>query len=240
MRLLHLTDLHISKDPSADENVRFEKALSFISKNKEAINCKGIVVTGDVTHHGEQECYAYFFSQMDRLQIPYHVFHGNHDDPHNMQHLLHQALYYRDLSQLSDNNWSLVRVNTVVPGEDYGLISDSELRMLERTLQSQRDKKFALFLHHHPVKVGTPLVDSCMLQNAHDFLSLCMDYNVQLIAAGHAHTPSQQRSGQIFISIAPALCYQWENGTAEVRKSSVSGFSVVSLSERVHSETYFI
>ncbi|WP_440862647.1 metallophosphoesterase [Symbiopectobacterium purcellii] len=240
MRFVHLTDLHLTKELPSDENYRFEKLIGFLAKNKSIINFDKIIVTGDISNNGERESYEYFFSHMDSLDIPYSAFPGNHDDTDNMRVLSSGAVHHKDLSLFSDEHWSLIKVNTVVPGKDYGFINEKELSMLEHMLLTNRGKKIAVFLHHHPLEVGTPLVDSCMLQNSGDFLGLCMSHNVKFIAAGHAHTSCQQRIGQIFVSIAPAVCYQWVNGTSEVEKFLESGFSIVSLDDQIHSETYFI
>lgn len=240
MRILQLTDIHLNDNKSSDENVRFDMIVRILSERRSAINFDRIIVTGDVSNVGSKGSYEFFYSMMDSLAIPYYSFPGNHDDPKLMSEVSSLAEHHRDLLQLSADKWSLTKIDTVVPGEDYGLISEDEISKFKDTLITNKETKIVVFMHHHPLKVGTPLVDSCMLQNSTEFLGLCKRYNVKLVAAGHAHTPCQQKIGQTLISIAPAVCYQWVNGTSAQEKLLESGFSILSLEDQIHSEVYFI
>ena len=90
------------------------------------------------------------------------------------------------------------------------------------------------------IPVGTPLVDVCKLVNADDLLNIFHDSPVKFIGTGHAHTLFQRKIGNILVSVSPALCSQWENGTSTVNIVNNSGFSIISFDEKIFIETHFI
>ena len=101
-----------------------------------------------------------------------------------------------DINSFEDDEWRLLSIDSVVDNEDFGRISTQSLDMLEKAIVASGNKKVAVFLHHHPIPVGTPIVDSCMLNNAEELLSLCQRLNVKFIGSGHAHTLFQRKLGK--------------------------------------------
>lgn len=240
MRILQLTDLHLSSQNNSQYDEHFITAINFIKHRKIELKIDFIVVTGDISHEGQVGSYRLFFDGMESLDLPYSIMPGNHDNYEILQACSSARNKLRDIESFSNSAWCLYSLDTVVRGEDYGSISDSEILRLTASLAAVQDQKIALFMHHHPLSVGTPLVDSCKLLNPKALLKLCQDYPVHFVGTGHAHTLSQQKLGHTLISIAPALSSQWINGTSEVKNIMASGFNIISLTGSVHTETYFI
>lgn len=240
MRILQLTDLHLSSQNNNQYDNHFTAAIRFIQQRKAELKVDGVVVTGDISHEGQVGSYRFFFDGMESLDLPYSVMPRNHDNYETLQACSSARNKLRDIESFSNNAWRLYSLDTVVRGEDYGSISDSEILRLTTSLAAVQDQKIALFMHHHPLSVGTPLVDSCKLRNPQALLKLCRDYPVYFLGTGHAHTLSQQRLGHTLISVAPAVSSQWVNGTSEVNYTIASGFNIISLTDRVYTETYFI
>lgn len=134
----------------------------------------------------------------------------------------------------------MLSIDSVVDNEDFGWVSNQALETLEEAIISSENKKIAIFLHHHPLPVGTPIVDSCMLNNAGELLSLCQRLNVKFIGSGHAHTLFQRKMGDTLVSVSPAICSQWKNGTSEVSSIDNTAFSVITFDEHIHVEPWFI
>ncbi len=240
MRILQLTDSHLSSENSSQYDNHFTAAINFIQQRKAELKIDCIVVTGDISHEGQVSSYRFFFDEMDRLDLPYSIMPGNHDNHETLQVCGSGRNNLRNIESFSNSAWSLYSLDTVVRGEDYGAISDSEILRLSALLAAVKDQKIALFMHHHPLSVGTPLVDSCKLLNPKDLLKLCRDYPIHFVGTGHARTLSQQRLGHTLISVAPAISSQWVNGTREVKNIMVSGFNIISLTDKVYTETHFI
>ena len=244
MRVLHITDTHLFSD---ENNVKAEihyenfiNAISYFNENRKKFNVDRVVTTGDISHDGGILSYELFFKNMDRLSLPYAVLPGNHDDLGHLDAAMKAAKNAVTVEQLSSASWALFGLNSVVPGEDYGVIRKETLSKLREDLIGTACENIAIFLHHHPIPVGTPLVDVCKLVNADDLLNICHDSPVKFIGTGHAHTLFQRKRDNILISVSPALCSQWENGTSTVNIVNNSGFSIIDFDENVFVETHFI
>lgn len=243
MRIIHLTDIHLSSNEDRRRDAHFDnflRVINFINHNKCSLGVDAIVVTGDISHDGGSYSYDVFFHEMIKLGIPFYLCHGNHD---NKEKLYEVGIKYADdfkIEYLYNDNWLVLSIDTVVNNEDYGFVSKDELDKFERMVKLSPEKNIALFLHHHLIPVGTPIVDDCMLTNASEVLDVCKRLNVRFIGSGHAHTLFQRQLGDTLLSVSPAVCFQWENGTKEVNFIKNSGFSVVCLNDHVHVETWFI
>lgn len=240
MRILQLTDLHLSSQNNSQYDYNFTDVINFIIQRKTELNIDGIVVTGDISHEGQVSSYRFFFDEMESVDLPYSIMPGNHDNHETLLACSSGRNKLRSIDTFSDSAWCLCSLDTVVRGEDYGAISESEILRLTSLLETVKDQKIALFMHHHPFSVGTPLVDSCKLLNPKSLLKLCRDYPIHFLGTGHAHTLSQQKLGHTLISVAPAVSSQWVNGTREVKYIIASGFNIISLTDRVYTETHFI
>lgn len=244
MRILHMTDTHLFSDErGVQAKTHYEHFINFIryfNKNRKALNVDRILVTGDISHDGGKLSYELFFKYMDRLSLPYAVLPGNHDEIGHLDAAMNAAKHAVTVEQLSSASWALFGLNSVVPGEDYGVIRKEALYKLRANLTGTACENIAIFLHHHLLPVGTPLVDVCKLVNADDVLSICHDRPVKFIGTGHAHTLFQRKVDNILISVSPALCSQWENGTSTVKTVNNSGFSIIAFDENLFIETHFI
>lgn len=239
-----MTDTHLISDYNCEQGIvhynKFIKMIKHFTENRNALNVDGFIVTGDISHDGGTISYEVFFNNMDNLDIPYAVLPGNHDDFENLRVAMKVAKNIISVEQLSNESWGFLGLNSVVPGEDYGILNKDELYTLRENIQDTKHDNIAIFLHHHLIPVGTPLVDVCNLMNADDLLSICHSSRVKFIGTGHAHTLFQRKVDDILVSVSPAVCSQWENGTSTVSIVNNSGFNIISLNERIFIETYFI
>lgn len=244
MRILHITDTHLFSDESSlQAKIHYDSFINFISyfnEYRKMLNVEHIIVTGDISHDGGTLSYELFFKNMDRLSLPYAILPGNHDDVGNLDAAMKVAKNAVTVEQLSNASWALFGLNSVVPGEDYGIIHKDALHKLREDVKGTTRENIAIFLHHHLIPVGTPLVDVCKLMNADDLLGICHDSPVKFIGTGHAHTLFQRTIENILVSVSPALCSQWENGTSTVNIVNNSGFSIISLDDNIFIETHFI
>ncbi|MBG6243970.1 hypothetical protein CS369_02365 [Candidatus Symbiopectobacterium sp. 'North America'] len=212
MRVLHITDTHLfSNESSVQAKVHYEgfiNSISYFNENRRIFNVDHIIVTGDISHDGGTLSYKLFFKNMDKLSLPHAVLPGNHDDIGNLDVAIKVAKNAVTVEQLSSASWALFGLNSVVPGEDYGVIRKETLYKLREGLKGTACENIAIFLHHHLIPVGTPLVDVCKLVNADDLLNICHNGRVRFIGTGHVHTLFQRKINNILISVSPALCSQ--------------------------------
>lgn len=243
MRLLQMTDLHLldeTEEKSGENNNNFLKVINFLKNNLLYFKIDHIVITGDISHDGSKSSYDYFFYCINQLDFPFSFLHGNHDNIETLDLSKNKAANNREFNEISDIKWKILSVDSVVRGKDHGYIKTDSLAALDKQLCALKEYKIAIFLHHHVLPVGTPLVDKCKLLNYEEFLTICGSYNVKFIGTGHAHILFQRKKNDILISVSPAVCSQWENGTRTVKYVNNSGFSIISFDNNIHVETYFI
>lgn len=237
MRFLHITDTHLS---SVENNNTFEKIIDYINLNNKKLNIDQIIVTGDISDDGSTESYQKFFREIKKLNLSYNILHGNHDNYIKMMEISSKNGVDIGFEFITRNGWVIVSLDTVVEGEDYGSVSKNELEKLIEKINKYKNYKIALFMHHHIFAVGTPIVDACKLVNSGELLQSINGSSIKFIGTGHAHTLFQRRENGILISVAPAVCSQWINGTISPAKISNSGFNIISLDDDTHIETWLL
>lgn len=237
MRFLHITDTHLS---SVEYKNTFEKIIDYINLNKEKLNIDHIIVTGDISDDGSAQSYQEFFREIKKLNLSYNILYGNHDNYLEMMEISSKNGVDIGFEFTTRNGWAIVSLDTVVEGEDYGSVSKDELEKLIERINKYKNYNIALFMHHHIFEVGTPIVDACKLVNSSELLQSINGSSIKFIGTGHAHTLFQRRENGILISVAPAVCSQWINGTILPTKISNSGFNIISLNDDTHIETWLL
>lgn len=241
MRLIQISDLHLNEDAKSGDlncnNSKFLKVLDYISSR--GLNADGVIISGDISHLGGFNSYEFFFESLKDINIPYAFLHGNHDLKDNLE-LISKRYRTYSIESFSDDEWSIISIDSVVEGKDHGFVSESSMSMLKEKIKNSGERKIALFLHHHIIPVGTPLVDSCNLKNSQNLMDVILTENVKFVGTGHAHTLHQRKVNNTLISCCPAVCFQWENGTSLVSAINNTAFNLISLGNEIYVETHFI
>ncbi|MDC9597531.1 metallophosphoesterase family protein [Xenorhabdus anantnagensis] len=240
MKIIHLTDIHLTRnrgqkmfDVNPYEN--FDFVCDEICRIKTLTEIELIIVSGDIANDGDVEAYGYFLQKMESLKTPYIAILGNHDLKNNFDIVLaeKQNQYILNSREYKNKSWHFISVDTVVEGEDFGLISEANLAELERKMIKNSNVNIAIFMHHHAIPVGTPIVDSCMLNNGKELLALCEKYKVKFIGSGHAHTARIWHHNTMTTCVAPAVVFQWLPGIDTVKISKGFGFNIIDFSSDV-------
>jgi 3',5'-cyclic AMP phosphodiesterase CpdA len=80
-----------------------------------------------------------------------------------------------------------VLLDTSVPGEDYGLLSEESLAWLSGVLAEPWDGPLFVAFHHPPGKLQHPVLDRWILQDAEPFADVLRDRPITALLAGHVH-----------------------------------------------------
>ncbi|WP_237387226.1 metallophosphoesterase family protein [Xenorhabdus sp. Sc-CR9] len=240
MKVIHLSDIHLTKNRNEkmfDVNPykNFDFVCQEICRIKNLTQIELIVVSGDISDNGDIESYRYFLTKMDSLKTPYIAILGNHDLKDNFDIAFNEKKsgYIITSGDYQNENWHIISVDTVVEKEDYGFITENNLIELERKIINNNGINTAVFMHHHAIPVNTPIVDSCMLNNANSLLTICEKYKVKFIGSGHAHTSRIWHNNNMTISVAPAVVFQWILGTEIVKISKGFGFNIIDFSKNL-------
>lgn len=195
-RILQLTDLHVFA--TAGQQLKgiptrelLQDVVDHIVTTEPPFD--RVILTGDHTHDERPESYAAVREILsvwsDRLlQVP-----GNHDDRPLMHEEFSTVAQHADsadqLTFCSDiDTWRLIGLDTHLPGEVAGHISDQQIAWLNAVLADSRPQHIGLFCHHPPVDVGSTWMDAIGLTNREALHRVIQsDARIRLICCGHVH-----------------------------------------------------
>jgi Icc protein len=189
IHLIQISDTHLNADPQAllwgfDNNAILLQLLEFASHSESHID--GLLATGDLVDDGSAAGYRRLAALADQLRLPLYWLPGNHDSPEVMARELAGA-YLRSPGLHDLGSWTLITLDTHLPGQDAGLVTDEDMDTLEKSL-NLADKPVLLALHHHPVAVQSVWLDDLMLENGEALLQLLARYQqAKVVLFGHVH-----------------------------------------------------
>ncbi len=245
MKFIQLTYFHLFSDPEKTMHgyCTYECLRTVINAILRNVNLKAdaIFITGDISEDRTVESYALALSQVERLNLPIYFLAGNHDKKDCMESIFSRSLLAVETNAFSCGDWVFIKVDTVQQGKDSGFLSSDEKRAIADKIATAKSKKIGLFMHHHPISVGIPLVDSCMLLNGESVLDLLESRSeIKSLVCGHAHTLFTTKHNKCIIDVCPATCFQWKSGTYTVQTDNRRGYKVLDFSNDYRSETFFV
>lgn len=208
MRIIQITDLHIGTPEERpfeiDIRANFIKILTAIK----AVPHDLLVISGDLClHDGDVEIYLWIKQQLDGLQLNYLVIPGNHDNQEMMfdvfdlqQKLEHQTLFLTSSSE---------EPPIVLLDSGSGQLEDTTLQLLQAYLQAH-PRPICLFMHHPPLKMGVPYMDSrYALREPEPLLKLLTGHPYPIsIFTGHYHVEKSVRWQNLDVHVTPSCYFQ--------------------------------
>jgi len=195
-KLIHLTDTHLVVPPGRlyglDPLARLAPAVEAI--NREHADAKGVFVTGDLTHWGEEAAYRALREVLDRLAIPYYLAIGNHDARSPLRgvfpELVQDTHGFLQYAVAIESGICLV-MDSVVEGSDIGLYDEERLDWLKEQLARHANSDIFLFLHHPPFEIGIKELDGMRIEEGADRMlrPLRRHGRVRHLFFGHVHRP---------------------------------------------------
>jgi Icc protein len=190
---LQISDTHVVPEgqrlyTTVDSRERLRFCLDSIREAE--LQPDAIVMSGDISDHGEADGYRFVRGQVEQLanevQCPVFWVNGNHDERDSFcEHLLDGADV--DRAEIVAGV-KLVMLDSAVSGENYGRLTASQLSWLDRELSRDEHLPAILVMHHPPIPSPLPGMSDAMLSNQKDLADVLTRHaSVQLIATGHAH-----------------------------------------------------
>jgi len=173
-----------------------------------------VLVTGDITSAGAIEEAEYAASLLGRLQSPFFIIPGNHDDPTILRAAFDEHAYptgYQGFSNyvIEDFDVRLIAMDSTVPGSPGGEICQARAVWLDERLSEGRQRPTVIFMHHPPVKCGVLETDVDGFSGADLLGDVVTNYaNVEGIICGHIHLPTHVRWRGTVVSTAPSTGMQ--------------------------------
>ncbi|MEU4407625.1 phosphodiesterase [Streptosporangium sp. NPDC023963] len=202
--LAHVSDVHIDGSPRSIDRTR--------SVMRHLENLPGpldaVMVTGDIADNGLIEEYE-IARELLTTRYPTIICPGNHD----VRSAFRKALL--DVDEDGDgpinqvlrlDGLTVVLCDSSVPGRPEGFLEDETVTWLNGVLAETPDTPVIVGMHHPPVSLGTPYVDSIRLRNP-ERLEAVVRRHPQVVAviAGHAHTAASTTFAGLPLSVAPGV-----------------------------------
>lgn len=206
MTLAHISDVHIDGSPRSAE--RAERVARHIRGLPGPIDA--VLVTGDIADHGVVEEYE---TARDLLRFPYPtiICPGNHDSrPEFRKVLLGDAGAAEAAGSPVNQVLRLPEVtialcDSSIPGRNDGHLDDETLRWLAEVLSSST-VPVLVGMHHPPVPIGIPYVDTIMLGEPERLEQVLRAHSqVVGVLVGHAHTAAATTFAGLPVYIAPGV-----------------------------------
>ncbi|OQS30645.1 hypothetical protein B0T41_01515 [Chromobacterium violaceum] len=227
MRIAQLTDLHLFADRQGrllgrDTHAALDGVLAAL---RTAEGVEAVLLTGDVSQDESEASYHLAAEALAALGVPVHWIAGNHDDRAAMARVFAGYAFLRPLETLALGGWTFIGVDSCVAGQDGGRLSDAGLDRLRRLLDEAGDGPAAVVLHHHPLAVGTPLLDDCMLAPASPFWRIAAaSAALKLAICGHVHGEHSIAYRGKMLEVGPATCFQWRRDACDIEIDDRHGY----------------
>lgn len=213
--LAQITDCHIHNDRDSllsgvNTSDSLQQVVDGIRQDERENDL--FLVTGDLTHEGDERAYYLLMEKLEQLPAPYFWLPGNHDHVEPMAAVgNHERLRTK---QIILPHWQILLLDSHIEDEVNGAVSQSELTWLATALREHPEKYAAVFVHHHILPVGCAWLDPQRVANAEQLLTL-FDSTPQLrvVCNGHVHQEWQlDRLHYRFIS-TPSTCIQFRSNS---------------------------
>jgi len=228
IKIIQLSDSHLfcSKEQTfldVPPYFHLERVIQRI-KN-ESPDC--LFATGDLSHDGTPQSYEFFSDMISTLKIKTFWIPGNHDDFNVMGKVFSKNRYLIYQKHFLIGRWQFICVETNVKNSDHGHIPNTEIDYISQCVQNTKANT-VLLMHHHPLPVGTPLIDQFVIDNGADFLNKLKYYNqIKLIICGHTHGDySMCANSRLSIECCPASSLQWKKNTSEMDTINCPGYKI--------------
>ena len=237
--ILQISDPHLmSKSDGTLKGVPTAESFGMVLQRAraEVPDPARVVLTGDLSHEHTVDGYELLKDILGDWTERSLLIPGNHDDRLGMRTVFHQVPGHDDdeiLFREELEKWLLIGLDSHVPDEVYGELSEGILEKLDVWLSENPDRPTLIFLHHPPVPVGSRWIDKIGLRNPTALKALIgSSPGIRGLFCGHIHQVFEGSfAGKPFFS-APAASFQFLP-KSEVMELDLrpEGFRVIELQE---------
>ncbi|WP_419902183.1 phosphodiesterase [Kiloniella sp.] len=218
MLIAQITDFHIGRIIETDCGTidlfeRLKDTITHLRELKPKPNL--VVVTGDISNHGNIEDYQRTKTLLDSMDIPYLVMPGNHDSRDKLRALFNDDGYLPKEGEFlqytfEDYPLRLVMLDSLEKGHHHGMICSERLDWLDNKLGEQPDRPTLVFMHHPPAKLHLPYQDSMNCQNGAN-LAEVIKSNTQVlgVVCGHTHRDSIANWANTILFVTPSATFSY-------------------------------
>lgn len=212
LRVLQISDTHLFADPEGrllgvNTLEAMRQVLDLVRAEAGPLDL--ILATGDLVQDYSAEGYHLFREEISSLGVPVLALPGNHDNLKIMQrHIIGNQVSMPFKHRLGQ--WLFILLDSSQPGSEAGHLSSQGLQALEQALSKDPDAHVVIAVHHQPVPVGSPWLDTMMIDNAARLFAILDRHpRVKALIWGHVHQVFEGRYKDMELLSAPATCFQF-------------------------------
>lgn len=217
LTFVHLSDTHIGPPGEPQYGTDTAENLRAVTRTVRAmeLNPACVVVSGDLSNHGEPESYAQLREILDAelrpLGAPVLLALGNHDDRASFrQHFLGEAgaddsEHYRYVEEVGGLRF--VVLDSLQTGRVHGLLGDQQRAWLDEQLAVPGAEGQIVVLHHPSLPRGVPRPDDYLLEDRAELGEVLARHDVLAVLCGHSHVPTVGLFAGTLHVAAPATAY---------------------------------
>ncbi len=212
LRVLQITDTHLCADEHAElGGVNTEWACRQVIDLlvAEDLPADLLLVTGDIVHDSSAAAYLRLRRRLEQLRVPTLVIPGNHDQPTLMRDIFSSgAVRWQGHDVVG--NWLVVMLDSTIPQQPGGHLSEAELERLEALLFRYPDHYALVCLHHHPQPMGSEWIDKIGVDNGEALFELLQRHpQARAVLWGHVHQAYDAYRGHLRLLASPSTCLQF-------------------------------
>ncbi|MGW4793264.1 metallophosphoesterase [Nonomuraea sp. NPDC004297] len=197
--IAHISDTHF--DGSERASARVRRVMTYLRGCAVDV----ILVTGDLADHGDIKEYHQVKAELV-ADVPVLLLPGNHDDRSAYREILLGGAGSAPINELKRAGGLLFALcDSTIPGQDEGLLAPETLDWLEEVLADAEEPVF-VGLHHHPIRLNNPLLDSIRLRNPDDLAAVLQrSSTARAVFCGHAHAAAAGTFAGLPLVAAPGI-----------------------------------
>ena len=164
-----------------------------------------LVITGDLTDHGEPEAYTLLTDALSGLACPVYALPDNHDRREPMRAAFPTKAAEGPLDEVATvGPLRLVMLDDLVEGEPWGALSPAQLAWADKALAAASPHPTLVFVHHPPFPTGIAFMDAIALRAPEGLEAVIRRHpHVQLVGCGHIHRTIITRWAGVTCVVAP-------------------------------------
>ena len=237
MRIIQLTDCHITTDPEFQlkgvcTRATLQQVLALVQDRH--ADADYVVVTGDLTHDEQLGTYQIVRDLLGPWWPRLRLIPGNHDHRGHMRQVFEdrlQALGNRNVFSDQLQGWKLIGLDSQEPGEVHGRVGEEQLSWLEAQLGDSRALPACVFVHHPVVSVQSAWLDAIGLRDSEQLLSVVNRHsNARVVCCGHVHQEHTAVTEKTLVVTTPSTGVQFRPHADVLELDAVGpGFRVLEL-----------
>lgn len=218
MLIAHISDPHVTTGPlAAPPASGLHHALGRLNGLTRRPDC--VVITGDLVDRGEPDEYRVLRALLGGTKLPVHLVPGNHDERAALVAAFGEDQFGGRTGRLYHSvdypAATVVVLDSLIPGSPAGHLDAEQLAWLDGELARRPDVPAFVCLHHPPLPVGLPFMDTIKLDNGAELADVVRRHrNVTRVLAGHLHRTVTASFAGTILTVAPSTYRQVHLGLA--------------------------